>query len=107
MGSLTSMRLLLGWDEGGRVPLQIPLDWGVSHPPLEQRELFASMRVGTLLPSGRTASIVAERGVAAEKAVAHSCEQNLIFLPVSAFPHSQHIRGTGSPVNPPRPRVWR
>jgi hypothetical protein len=42
--------------------------------------------------------------VAAEKVVAHSCERNLIFLPPSAFPHSQHIRDEAgvfaSPASP-------
>ena len=89
----------------GRVPLQIAPDRGVTRPPLAQRAPFASMRVGSLLPSGCPASIVG--WIADENAVAHSCEQNLIFLPVSAFPHSQHISGTGSSVNPPRPRICR
>jgi hypothetical protein len=44
---------------------------------------------------------------AAEKAVTQSLEQNLRCLPVSAFPHSQHIRGTGSSLNPPSRRICR
>ena len=80
-------------------------DWGVPRRPLKRRGPFASVRVGSLLPSGCPASF--EWWIANENDVAHSCEQNPIFLPASAFPHSQHIRGTGSSLNPPRRRICR
>jgi hypothetical protein len=98
------MRLPLG-STAGRVRLQVAPDWAVPRPRLEPRAATAAIRAGSLLPSGCPESF--EWWIANENDVAHSFEQNLIFLPVSAFPHSQHIMGTGSSLNPPSRRICR